>query len=159
MKKNNKGFSYVELMIVIAIMGIVVGLVSLSFTLVDRTNVAKAGDRLISVLNQGRTNALTKGSSSGYVYFTKKNGALYAYVGPQISAIDYGTQNWERISSRAIDVNLVGSSINEGDLRFVQFSQATGAPVAGISLSFVLSSGGKSCSVFIDAYTGKTTKQ
>ena len=159
MKKNNKGFSYVELMIVIAIMGIVVGLVSLTFTLVDRTNVAKAGDRLISVLNQGRTNALTKGSSNGYVIFTKKNGALYAYVGPKITAIDYSTQNWERISSRAIDVKLVGATINEGDMRYVQFSQATGAPTAGVSLSFGLSSGGKSCSVFIDAYTGKVTKQ
>lgn len=159
MKKNNKGFSYVELMIVIAIMGILVGLVSLSFTLVDRTNVAKAGDRLVSVLNQGRTNALTKGSSSGYVYFTKKNGALYAYVGPEITAIDYSTQNWERISSRAINVKLAGAEINEGDLRFVQFSQATGAPMAGLTLSFGLTSGNKSCSVFIDAYTGKVTKQ
>lgn len=162
-KNNNKGFSYVEMIVVIGIIAIVVGLIGLSVGLINRTNVAKAGDRAMSVLNEARVASLTKGADKGVCNFVIRNGQLYAYIGEPLAndQVNFSTQRWEKICSRAIEVgfaDISGDKFTEGDVRWVKFSQSSGAPITpGHRLRFV--NGDRMSVVVIDEFTGKISKQ
>lgn len=58
--KNNKGFSLVELIVVIAIMAIAVGAVSLSVSLLTGSEANKAFQKLEAVLDEVRTGSMTR---------------------------------------------------------------------------------------------------
>lgn len=81
MKNNNKGFSYVELILVIAIIAIVVGLVSLSMGLVGRTNVNRGAEKLYSSLSQARSTSVTRGTERGMLTISCDGNKYYCYIG------------------------------------------------------------------------------
>lgn len=102
----NKGISYVELILVIAIMAILSGLISISIGTINGNNVSKAADIAASAINEARISSLTKGSNLGYVSFAVRNGNYYYYVGKSatvsdISASDFG---WNKVCNGTVDV-------------------------------------------------------
>lgn len=66
-KKDNRGMSLVELIIVIAIMGAVIGVTGYGLTLVSKKPVDECAKKIEMALNQNRTNAM--GSTEAYVAF------------------------------------------------------------------------------------------
>ena len=78
MKDNNKGLSYVEFIIVIAIMAIAVGLVSLSMGLVSRTNINRGAEKVSSSLNQARNTAMARGTDRGTIEISFDGKLLYS---------------------------------------------------------------------------------
>lgn len=76
--KNNKGLSYVELLIVIAIMILLTGVTTVSIGLSTRANATKTADRLVTALKTSRTYSLAKGTERG-AFHIKKSGNVYEF--------------------------------------------------------------------------------
>ena len=81
MCKNNRGFSYVEMILVIAIIAILIGLVGLSMGLIDRTNISKATSNLESAMNRARTTSMARGSNAGKIEIVNVDGWYYYSIG------------------------------------------------------------------------------
>ena len=57
---GNRGFSLVELLVVVAIMGIMVGVASLSYVVVSKSNVKKTAGFIDDAISECRERAMTK---------------------------------------------------------------------------------------------------
>jgi prepilin-type N-terminal cleavage/methylation domain-containing protein len=134
MRKNNKGFSYVEMLMVLAIMAIMIGLVTISVGLIGRTTVSRVCDKVESLCNKARTQALTKGSSQGYLNMVQLNGNVYAYVGEMVADDNaaYIREHGEKICSSDYEIitNVSGASTgvgtSDGQIHRIMFKQSTG---------------------------------
>ena len=167
-KINNKGFSYVEMIIVLAIMAIMVGFVSISLTTSSRNEVNRTSEKLESLVNTARTTAMTKGSDRGVLNIVYTNNAYYAYIGNEVSDVDYIKSNGEKICSDNVQITLVGVIDAASPYRCLSFKQDTGGlrdryrganglyHTAGIDMHIMVSKGLKSKEFAIDRVTGKT---
>lgn len=75
--QNNRGFSLIELMVVVVIMIIAVGLVTISYTLVHNANVSKAANVLDTAFNKARIESMARGVDAGKLVIFMENGNLY----------------------------------------------------------------------------------
>ena len=57
---GNRGFSLVELLVVVAIMGIMVGIASLSYVVVSKSNVKKTAGFIADAISECRERSMTK---------------------------------------------------------------------------------------------------
>lgn len=85
--KNNRGLSYIELLVVIGVMILVVGISALSMSLISRNNATKMGDKMVTMLRNARTNTLAKGSENG-AFHIRKVGNNYECAVGDINEID-----------------------------------------------------------------------
>lgn len=58
--KHNMGFSFVELMVVIAIMAVLIGAASISYVVVSKSNVKKAASYIDNAITNCREKSMTK---------------------------------------------------------------------------------------------------
>lgn len=79
MKINNKGFSLVELLIVMAILGIVGSGVFMGFNVIHNANVNNSAGIINSYLSAVRMNNMSKVQSQ-YLHIYRKGGYNYYYV-------------------------------------------------------------------------------
>lgn len=79
--KNNKGISYIEMILVIAIASILVGLVSVTIGLVNRNNVTKAIDRLQSGFSRAKILSMSKNAVDGSITIIPTKKGLCYYFG------------------------------------------------------------------------------
>ncbi len=86
MKRNNKGFSYVEFILVIAIIAILIGLAGLTIGLVSRNNITRGIEKVGSSLNQARSTAMARGSERGAIEISFDGKHYYCYVGDVTSS-------------------------------------------------------------------------
>ncbi len=107
MKKslNLKGFSYYELLIAIAIMGIMTAFFTITVSTVHRNDTNRAAESIETCLRQARNSAISKGTKYGWANFVYSNGALYCCVGEEFKSpgagvdVDFSSRNWEKISN------------------------------------------------------------
>ncbi len=64
-KKRNKGWSFIELVIVLAISGVLMGMAGMSLNLIERANVKKAAQMVEKGLQKARSTSMVKGMSNG----------------------------------------------------------------------------------------------
>lgn len=105
--KNNKGLSYVELMVVIVIMIVLTTVSTLSITYMTRTNANKTADKLVTALTTSRANCLAKGEEKG-AFHIRCVGSTYEYA---IGRASDGL-NYETIASSPVQIGIVDSSNN-----------------------------------------------
>ena len=159
MKKNNKGFSYVELILVIAIAAILMGLVGLTIGLVSRTNVNKAGDKLYTTMNQARATTMGKGGGT-HIEIYCEGDEYYYFVG------DPSKDNREELSVSFIAKPAVVSYIEEGetsaieleegDSLFIEYDKASGAFASSVVCEYIIiSNGDKEAKIRLYHATGK----
>lgn len=79
--KNQKGFSFVEMILVIAIVAILTGVAGISIGLIARSNVNRTVQKLDSAFSQARTQSMAKGNLRGMLFLTYENNRVYCYVG------------------------------------------------------------------------------
>ncbi len=132
MKIKNKGVTYYELLIVIAIMSLMVAFATISIGTVHRNNVYRAADNIESSVKAARNNALSKGNKYGYVNFYYKDKKLFVNFGDLVTSYDSSKQDWRQISYSIDGVKITysdGSSFHNcynGDLFNLSFKQSTG---------------------------------
>ena len=111
MKENNKGFSYVELILVLAIMALMVAMIGISYGLVTRNNVTKAAAKMESVFNSARVTSLSKGSEEGAINLYAQNGIIYYSIGKYDP--DNGlVPEWNKFAQSPVYVTLSDGSSN-----------------------------------------------
>lgn len=79
--RNNKGFTLLELIIVLTISAIMVLFLGLTLGMINGANVNKAAKSAEHALVQGRTQSMAKGSANNMVYIWEVNGDTYIKTG------------------------------------------------------------------------------
>ncbi len=117
MRDNNKGFSYVELILVLAIMAMMIAMIGISYGLVTRNNVSKACAKMESVFNTARITSLSKGSEQGALNLKTENGIIYYGIGKYDPAHpEASTVEWVKFAQSPVYITLVDDSGNKSNL-------------------------------------------
>lgn len=125
---DNSGFTLIELLVVIAIGAILMGIATLSYSVVSNADVNKAASNFESVLSKARTESMAKGTDAGQLNLIAENGRLYYWIGTE----DASTAIKEEVSSSLISVEVVydnssdavvtGTPITDGFTATIRFS-------------------------------------
>ena len=78
---NDRGYSLVEILVVIAIAAILVGFASLGVLTIYYANVNKSATTFESLLTASRTTSMSKGTDAGKLILTMDDGNLYGQIG------------------------------------------------------------------------------
>ena len=157
--KNNKGFSYVEMLLVLAIMGIMVGMITVSASRVSRTSAARVSETLETNCNQARVNALSKGTANGYLNIAVDGGSVYTAVGPVYTSKADVKSHGEKIGSGKLELFVGGSTFDEdNEVLHIQYDQGTGGIYGGANTAVMVKNGNKSSSFIVIGSTGKIKK-
>lgn len=78
---SNKGLTLVEMIIVLGISAILLGLVGLSYSLINNSNLTKSARRLENVVRMSRTRSMAKGTAAGRLVLYEQDGNIYARIG------------------------------------------------------------------------------
>ncbi|MEA4946127.1 MAG: type II secretion system protein [Oscillospiraceae bacterium] len=78
--KNNKGFTLLELIVVIAILGILAGVMSYSISSVSTTRAKKVTSDLNALISQCRVDTLSGSPSPTYLEILKEGDTLYGVL-------------------------------------------------------------------------------
>ncbi len=111
MKKNNRGFSLVEVIVAMLIMSIMASTAVISYNVVRRRNVQKAAQNLSEALEQARLSALAKNGEYETVLLVYFNGTNYI---AQIADIKWVDQNKNEIVWKKIGSYKLGTSYTLG---------------------------------------------
>lgn len=132
MKTSNKGFSYVEFILVIAIMAILVGVMALSMGLIGRTNINRGIEKVSSSLNQARNSSMARGSIRGAFEISYDGTQYYCYVGAAGAADKEELQEELVASPVIVGYYLAGDAdtmyqVTESNPLRIQYNQSTGS--------------------------------
>lgn len=84
---DNAGFTLVELLVVIAITAILTGVVTISYSVVNNSNVNKAARNFASVLSRARAESMAKGTEAGQLVLSCADNRLYYQLGNDPDAV------------------------------------------------------------------------
>ena len=79
MRKNNAGFSLVELMVVVAIMAVLMGVASYSFRLILSNSAKECAEKLSSQLYETKTGSMIRYGEELTIYYHQKAGSTDEY--------------------------------------------------------------------------------
>ena len=121
MKKDNKGFSLVELVVVIAIMAVLTGFIFYSFSLLTGQDARQCASNLSTALDKEKNYALTRsGTADCYLELTKTtDGYFVAYYVPKNALVDgtgagdYVELEKQKLGKKNVDISctLGGSAV------------------------------------------------
>lgn len=153
MKTNNKGFSYVEMVVVIGIMALMVGMITISIGTVNRNRVNRASEALESVIKTARVSAMTKGATHGYLNIAKDGNTVYAAVGDQLFTVEDVKMQGEKICSGKVYIDFRSlddsgfhdnySSETSSGVYSLGFKQVSGGPEDGVIHNVVVRDGSR----------------
>lgn len=152
--KENKGFSLVEVIVVLAIMSVAIGFVSITASVVNDSKASSAAKNMKASMTTARVQSMAKGTQKGELTIkVSSNGSVYATV---------GTGEEEKICSGKISVyatkaddlptSLSGSALS--GTTSIKFNNI-GIPTEYTNNCFFFKNGKKTMVVFIYPDTGK----
>lgn len=164
MKKiNNKGFSLVELMVVVGIMAVVAGIFVFGFSLISNKQVDQCTKKIQMALENARTTSMGKSNVS--LKFEYSGGKIY--VNKEVTLNNSTTKTKTEIGDGALVVEYKKSnetdpvSLKTSPLDKVSFNRSSGAlkPLTGdVYLEYIkISNGKKTLKVKIEKLTGRVT--
>lgn len=176
LKKNNKGYSLVELIIVIAIMAAIGTGIAMSFILVFSANAKTCANDIVSAISECKVMTMTKGKGNVRViiYRDGENGAIYSELQtretPSAGWVT-GNDGREKIGANRCSVTAMQSDGSEKDIPTspdsaweFYFDRSSGklltegSAVTSVTEIHVLG-GSKHYVVKIEKLTGKITKE
>lgn len=98
---SNKGFSLIELLVVVAIMAVAVGLITITSVIVNNANVAKAANTLDTAFNKARVQSMAKGTEAGKLTVWMTDGTVYYTIG------DPAVETPTAVNSAVINVDYI----------------------------------------------------
>ena len=141
--KNKKGFSLVEVLVVMSIIMVLSAVAGLSISIVNNANVSKAAKKLDSMFNDARVTAMAKGEAKGMLSLKVVDGTMYGYIGTTPPA---NIKDWEQISGSAVKVarehkpatfnvetvnTIPVANLADGSLQQITFTPSGAAKVVG----------------------------
>ncbi|MBP5608164.1 MAG: prepilin-type N-terminal cleavage/methylation domain-containing protein [Lachnospiraceae bacterium] len=79
-KKDNKGISILELLLVMVITMIILAMILVSYNLINRADVTKSARRLENAIKTARVASMSKGRNAGKLQLIMDGGNLYASI-------------------------------------------------------------------------------
>lgn len=137
---NNKGFSLVELMVVMAVMTFLLAVAITSFSIVNNANVSKAAKSMESMITAARVTSMSKGEVAGTLNIKDVDGSTYAYIGDPTLAPTVPLANWTRVTTGAIDTEVINSSADPD-------TEVGGSVFATATISFTPAGAVKDCMI------------
>lgn len=129
LKNNNKGFSLVELLTVIAIMGVAVSLVGASFLSLYRARSQRAAETLDAVISQCKIDTMSGLNCEVRVelddgdYYAR----LYRFDEADDGSISETVYKSEKLASDSLTVSAGGASVGTDSVLNIRFNRSTGA--------------------------------
>lgn len=106
---NNKGFSLVELIVIVLIMGVLVTGAAISFSVVYNADEERAAKKIVSMMGEARTKAIALNSDTADVTFEIRkdaNGNFVAGIYKTVSGTKEELVPAERISNYRVKIEL-----------------------------------------------------
>ena len=130
MKNKHKGFSMIELIIAIAIIGIFTGLGSISFGYIRAGNVRSATKTVDSNLSRLRLDTMSK-ASKPYMYLYKLGNDYYMYC-TNSTSVDTSVANGTKIANDSIMIKVDGVPLSSANSPCkIGFQKGSGAFLSG----------------------------
>ncbi|MBQ8262106.1 MAG: prepilin-type N-terminal cleavage/methylation domain-containing protein [Lachnospiraceae bacterium] len=83
---NNKGFSLVEMLIVVALLSILISIAIMSYSTVTNAQLSEAARTYEAAINTAIAQSMAKGSEAGKLTIGMENGELYYMIGDTATA-------------------------------------------------------------------------
>lgn len=148
--RKNKGFSYVELLIVISIIAVMAAMAVITMSLVNRNSVTKAATKLESAFNKAKTVSMAQGTEKGKLTIFKENNAYYYTIG------DKDTVEKNKICTGRVQLVVSVSGGNSEITEVVyKYKPATGGFLSCPSSQIEVTNGGTSKRLVLYSLTGK----
>ncbi len=149
----NKGLSYLELVLVMAVMALVVSFSTITINTVYNNNVSRSADTMYSALNKARNTAMTRGTKYGWITFINKDNVVYYRIGEKVPYYADGKyfekySDWKKVAPSAVKVRFGTYSLDNGEVNELSFKQSTGdcrgiynpeSEAGGVSMNPVIS--------------------
>lgn len=152
---DNKGFSLVELIVVVLITAILSGGAVISMNAVRDADAAAASKKLVSVLTTARSYTISKSGNTVWLEITKKNnGGYYAYVyqGDKSVPEDAEVLSSEKIGGKSLTLN-VKEDLADGSTKVTNVTDGT-----SVKFNFIKASGALTESYTDITVTGGSNK-
>lgn len=166
-KLNNKGFSLVELIVVVLITAILAGGVVTSVAVIHDADVPAASKKLVSMLTAARSYTTSKSRDSIWLELSKEDGGGYyaqIYQGDKSNPDDAEVLSKEKIGGKLLtlkikelkdDGTVAEINITDGASVKFNFIKASGALKEGYTDITVTDGGSKSENIIVIKETGR----
>ena len=155
---NNKGMSVIELLLFMAIAAMILVMVLVSYSVINKSSASKSMNRLVNVLRAARLDAMSKGQAAGVVRLINDGGNIVARVGNNTDTeliCGGGVIMTSVLSSDYTTIPAAGTASNGG---IVSFNTNGKLRMAGADAStvntFLMVSGSKQYIIRVYAETG-----
>lgn len=151
--RKNKGFTLVELIIVIVIMGILATVAGLSISTVNASSARKAAAQIDSYLSVVRSDCMARAGSPYAVLRVNDDGVIIGDYYENSTLVSS-----EIVTDRRVTVSYNGTNLNDiSDGIKIKFARSTGKlaePISSGELKLTIVGGSKIYTVVITASTG-----
>ena len=155
---NNKGMSILELLLFMGIAVMIMAMVLISYSVINRSSATKSMNRLVNVLRAARLDAMSKGQEAGVVQLMLDGGNVVARVGNNTSTELICGGGVIMTSVWSTDYSVVpaaGAASNGGIISFNTNGKVrTGGSNASTVNTFLMVSGSKQYIVRVYVETG-----
>lgn len=175
--KNNKGFSLIELIVVVAIMAVMTGFIFISFGLLTGQDARKCANNLSTVLDKEKNYALTKSAEADcYVEITWNSDGYYAeyFIPKKAVGTDMISLERELVGKNSVLVSCYKDSdfedaspgsyegaVTSGNKLVIKYNRVSGAikeaKLNGADINMIRVDRGKTYDIKIYEATGKHT--
>lgn len=110
MKKHSKGFSMIELIIVVAIIGIFTGLVSIGFGYIQSGNLRSAAQTINSNLSKLKYDAMSKENKQYMYIYQTGNGYYFLCSDQEESSLSFTSGVGQQICNSSCSITVDGGT-------------------------------------------------
>lgn len=155
MRNKHKGFSMIELIIVIAIIGIFTGLASISFGYIKAGNVRSAVQTVDSNLSRLRLDTMSK-ATKPYMYLYRLGDNYYMYC-TNSASVDTSVANGTKIANSNVEIKIDGAPLSNSPC-IIGFQKGSGAFLGGTPQEISFSDSNGQGTIYILKLVNETGK-
>lgn len=137
MKKHSKGFTMIELIIVIAIIGIFTALSTISLNYLHAGNVKSSAQKVNRVLTELKMDAMSR-NERAFMYIYNKDNNYYMWC-TTTETFSIGDAKGERIGNKTTRVSADGKELTSGEYVRIGYRKSNGAFIDGTPRRLVFS--------------------